>query len=275
MKNLLTRTLSGIIYAALIVGCTLAGGWWFVSLLILFVILAVVEFHQLTDSGEPLSRKWLPVLADTATGVLLVAGFSWSLSLLAVALFVLILRPIIQFYVHEDAPLSRLAYSYMSVLYIALPLALLGFMMTIIDGNDAKALIMTMFVMIWLNDTGAFLVGSAIGRHKLFPSISPKKSWEGAIGGVAFSIAVAFVAKYCLPGYFGFISIGELCIMGFITGVFSIFGDLVESLVKRSLGVKDSGKLIPGHGGILDRIDSILLVSPAVAVYFFIIFWCI
>jgi len=275
LKNLVKRSLSGIIYVALIVACVILGGWWFNALLLLFTILGVVEFHRLVD--KPVSEKTsvVPLVIDLLASVSLILGMGYSLAFLAIFIVCLIVRMIAQLYIHDDAPLVRLAYSYMGVFYIALPLGLLGFIMEMFGEDIGKGLLLTMFVMIWLNDTGAFLVGSSIGRHRLFPSISPKKSWEGAVGGVVFSIGAAFVAKYCFPLYFEQVEIVPLCVMGLIVGVLSIWGDLVESMIKRTLHVKDSGSLIPGHGGILDRIDSLLLVAPAVAVYFFIIFWCL
>lgn len=275
LKNLVKRSLSGIIYVALIVACVILGGWWFNALLLLFTILGVVEFHSLVDKSVSKKTSVVPLVTDLLASVALVLGMSYSLAFLAIFILCLIVRLIAQLYIHEDAPLVRLAYSYMGVFYIALPLGLLGFIMEMLGEDSAKALLLTMFVMIWLNDTGAFLVGSSMGRHKLFPSVSPKKSWEGAIGGVIFSIGAAFVVKYCFPDYFDSVTIVQLCVMGLIVGIISIWGDLVESMIKRTLHVKDSGNLIPGHGGILDRIDSLLLVAPAVAVYFFIIFWCI
>lgn len=275
LKNLVKRSLSGIIYVALIVACVILGGWWFNALLLLFTILGVVEFHSLVDKSVSKKTSVVPLVTDLLASVALVLGMSYSLAFLAIFILCLIVRMIAQLYIHEDAPLVRLAYSYMGVFYIALPLGLLGFIMEMLGEDIAKALLLTMFVMIWLNDTGAFLVGSSMGRHKLFPSVSPKKSWEGAIGGVIFSIGAAFVVKYCFPDYFDSVTIVQLCVMGLIVGIISIWGDLVESMIKRTLHVKDSGNLIPGHGGILDRIDSLLLVAPAVAVYFFIIFWCI
>lgn len=275
LKNLVKRSLSGIIYVTLIVACIILGGWWFNALLLLFTILGVIEFHSLVDKSVSKKTSVVPLVSDLLVSVTLVLGMSYSLAFLAIFILCLIVRMVAQLYIHEDAPLVRLAYSYMGVFYIALPLGLLGFIMEMLGEDIAKVLLLTMFVMIWLNDTGAFLVGSSIGRHKLFPSISPKKSWEGAVGGVIFSVGASFVAKYCFPVYFESVTVVQLCVMGFVVGVFSIWGDLVESMIKRTLHVKDSGNLIPGHGGILDRIDSLLLVAPAVAVYFFIIFWCL
>ena len=132
---------------------------------------------------------------------------------------------------------------------------------------DGQALLLAMFIRIWLSDTGAFVTGSLIGRHKLFPRISPGKTWEGFFGGIFFVVVSAVVMKLSFASTFGSESIGVLCGMGVIVAVFATWGDLVESLIKRTLGVKDSGKLLPGHGGILDRIDSLLLVVPASLVY--------
>ena len=181
-----------------------------------------------------------------------------------VYLLYLTFRLVMQLYSQESSPLTNIAYSYMGQMYIALPLGLMSMYYTLPDG---KFLLLAMFIMIWLNDTGAFLVGSMIGKHKLFPRISPNKSWEGFIGGVVFAIASSFVFKYCFPSYFENISIFGLAGMGAVVGAFATWGDLVESLIKRTLGVKDSGKLLPGHGGILDRIDSLLLVIPASLLY--------
>ena len=152
----------------------------------------------------------------------------------------------------------------MGQLCIALPLGIMSMYYTL---NDGTALLLAMFVMIWLSDTGAFIVGSLLGRHKLFPRISPAKSWEGFFGGIIFVIASAFVMKYCFGAYFTSTSLAALCGMGVTTAVFATWGDLVESLIKRTLGVKDSGNILPGHGGILDRIDSLLLVIPATLIY--------
>lgn len=149
-------------------------------------------------------------------------------------------------------------------MYIALPVGIMSMFYTFPDG---KFLLLAMFIMIWLNDTGAFCVGSLFGKHRLFPRISPKKSWEGFAGGVIFAIASAFMFKYAFPQYFESVSLAGLCGLGAVVGAFATWGDLVESLIKRTLGVKDSGTILPGHGGILDRIDSLLLVVPASVLY--------
>lgn len=281
MRNLVLRSISGIVYVAIIVGAVLAGGWWFMAFVGLFTALATVEFYNLANAGN---RGDNPsgVVVDVAGGLVLSLGltamalagkapwatdFSVSVmkgTLLMLYLIYLLVRPVIQLYTREPQPLINIAYSYMSQLYIALPLGLLGFITTVPDGN---ALLLVMFIMIWLNDTGAFIVGSLIGKHPMFPRISPKKSMEGLAGGFVFTIGSAFLFKYCFPGYFEGTSIAVLAVMGAVVSAFATWGDLVESLIKRTLGVKDSGRMIPGHGGILDRIDSLLLVAPATLLY--------
>ena len=127
--------------------------------------------------------------------------------------------------------------------------------------------VLAVFVLIWLNDTGAFCVGSLFGRHRLFERISPKKSWEGFFGGLIFCLVAAAILKTCFGEYFPGMGMLLMLGLGAVVSVFGTWGDLVESLIKRTLGVKDSGHVLPGHGGILDRIDSLLLVIPAVLAY--------
>ncbi|MCI9171636.1 phosphatidate cytidylyltransferase [uncultured Duncaniella sp.] len=277
MKNFLKRTLTGIIYAALIIGAVLGGGWWFVGIFGIFTVLAANEFGTICNAsigGENIVTRILDsvgalvlftglccvnigLLTPRATAVL--GGTFFTLYLLY-----LIIRLVIQLYSREPSPLTNLAYSYMGQLYIALPLGIMSMYYTLPNGTS---LLMAMFIMIWLSDTGAFLVGSMMGRHKLFPRISPGKTWEGTIGGIIFVILSGVVMKTCFGQYFESVSMLLLCSMGVVVAIFATWGDLVESLIKRTLGVKDSGTILPGHGGILDRIDSLLLVIPASLVF--------
>ena len=131
----------------------------------------------------------------------------------------------------------------------------------------APRLLLGLFIFIWLYDTGAYCVGVLLGRHRLFERISPKKSWEGVIGGVAFSVLGAFASHHWFNEFFQVPDLMTWVGLSVVVAVFATFGDLVESLIKRTVGVKDSGNIMPGHGGILDRIDSLLLVAPAVLIY--------
>ena len=185
----------------------------------------------------------------------------------AAVLFVLVMtRFVMQLYLHRENAVRHIACSVLSVVYVAVPLSFASAMLMLSPG-----LLLLMFVMIWLNDTGAFLVGSAIGSHHLFKRLSPKKSWEGFFGGLIFCIAAGILSKMFFPETFGIFSTRTLAIFGILVSVMSTWGDLFESMIKRSVGVKDSGNIIPGHGGVLDRIDSLLFVAPCTLVYF--LFW--
>ena len=260
MKKFLTRASSGIIYAGIIIGCILGGEVSFFILVLLLAILASIEFTKITQ-GLRSERKWM-ISLDIATSVALAASTYANLLYLSMALF--LIRFIAELYSREDNPLHSLAYSLLTIVYIGGSLSLLLYCGLEISLRLALA----MFAFIWINDTGAYIIGCQFGKHRLFERISPKKSWEGFFGGLGFNIAIA--CGFCLlcPEWWG---LGNNILfwigLAIIVTLFSTWGDLVESLMKRTLNLKDSGNMIPGHGGILDRIDSLLAVAPAVAIY--------
>lgn len=180
----------------------------------------------------------------------------------------LIARPVTQLYsTPEKSPITSWAYSILGQIYVVLPLALLGVWGYKSDYQlfmNTEYLLMALFVFVWTNDTGAYIVGCTLGKHRLFERISPKKSWEGFFGGLAFCIILASLANYIIPSM---LSTAQWIGMGILTSIFSTWGDLCESLLKRTAGVKDSGKILPGHGGILDRFDSELIASPVIFIY--------
>lgn len=272
MNGLLKRALSGTVYVAVIVAGTLCGPVAFAALSLLLGALAVNEYSRLTDPQS--SSVWYLRVLDVAGGMLLIGSINGYLAgvfafpaILVPYLLYIVSRLVVQLMVPQVNALKSLALSLSGQVYTALPLALMGVIYYYVGSPH---MLLGLFIMIWLNDTGAYMVGSRIGRRRLWPRISPKKSWEGFWGGVAFAVAAGLLFGGCWPAYFGGYSIWILAALGAWVAVFATFGDLVESLVKRTLGVKDSGNLIPGHGGILDRIDSLLLVVPA-AVCFLII----
>ena len=178
---------------------------------------------------------------------------------------------IAELYLKQDDPIQDWAYTMLSQMYIALPFSLLNVLAFTANGSGMVAfntlLPLSVFVFLWVNDTGAYCVGSLLGRHKLFPRISPGKSWEGSIGGAVFVLAAAWAVSYFLDDVM--LNLYEWLGLGLVVVIFGTWGDLVESLFKRTLGVKDSGSILPGHGGMLDRFDSSLLAIPAAVIYLY------
>lgn len=266
LKNVIIRSLSGAIYVALIVLGVITTDWAFISFLTLFTFLGTREFLLMTKADGSKLNLWVDALGATLLVALgacahLIKDISMP-PIIVILLAYFLLRSIVQLYNKKESPINSLAYSVFSLVYIALPILSMCFIYT-----QSQTLLLLIFVMIWMNDTGAFLVGCTIGKHRLFERISPKKSWEGFWGGMVFSILSGVVYYYlidqthCIPFYI---------VLGVVVTIFATFGDLVESMFKRSIGVKDSGNLIPGHGGILDRIDSLLFVLPATALLLYI-----
>lgn len=280
MKNLIKRLITGIIYIGFIVGAILWGSTGVFILSLLFSCLGVAEFMTMVN-GSPTSRTtWI---LDILGGLILTGGIGvlflphafgtpWVYLLLIWAIWFLG-RMIAELYMNEGNALINLSLSITSQIYVAMPLGLLNFI-----NHYSGPTLMLMFILIWLNDTGAYIFGSRFGRHRLFERISPKKSWEGFAGGLVLSVGAAIAACFIFPHWFhvvlpsGAVRLpwGGWALFGIVVGVMATYGDLVESLIKRSIGIKDSGKILPGHGGILDRIDSLLFVTLA-SVLFLII----
>lgn len=263
LKKLLIRTVSGIVYVALIVVCTIVGNYAVMLLATLLGVLATVEFSKIT---KELSYRYIPLIILDCIGCVCLV-MSELIFPLVVWFAVVLMRLIIQLYIFSDKPIRDMAYSLMSQIYIGVPMAL----MVWLSDMYSSVTLLAVFILIWLNDTGAYLFGCTFGRHRLFERISPKKSWEGFFGGLFLTVAGSIAASYFLPDFFHVFGLWKWVGMAVVVTCFATWGDLVESLVKRSLSIKDSGKIIPGHGGILDRIDSMLFVVPAVFVYFLLI----
>jgi phosphatidate cytidylyltransferase len=275
--NLIKRILSGAIYIALIVGAILLLDNSPVMYLLVFPLLIALGIGEMvTMAKDDATQSWLVNIIDILGGIGVFVAFymhyegetlqSRTMWLLPIATY-LLLRTIVQLYRPRQNAVHSLERSFFSLGYVALPLALLNVVMSITEPR----LLLGMFMFIWLYDTGAYGVGMLLGRHRLFERISPKKSWEGVIGGIAASVAGAYVTHYWFDEFFQVPDLTTWVGLSVVVAVFATFGDLVESLIKRTVGVKDSGNIMPGHGGILDRIDSLLLVSPAVLIYLMLI----
>ena len=255
MNETLTRTLSGIVYIAILVTATL----FLPSFLLLFgifLIITVAEFCELVGL-----KRFVPIAIAIAAYVL----FSYSgssvemeLMLLAATLFVSIKCMFFLFGNHQ-APLHSISKYVYLIGYVVFPIILITKIPLLTTGYNPKTII-SIFVLIWANDTFAFVVGKSIGKHKLFERISPKKTIEGFVGGLTF----ALIFSVLIAKYFIFEPIFLWIGISLVVSIFGTIGDLVESKFKRLAGVKDSGKIMPGHGGILDRLDSIIFVAPFV-----------
>jgi phosphatidate cytidylyltransferase len=242
-----------------------------------FPLLIVVGVAELIGMGrEEGSQSWLVNVIDMLGGVGVFLAFymhyegetteSRALWLLPIASY-LLLRCIVQLYRPKQNAIHSLERSFMAIGYVALPVSLLNCIMSI----TAPRLLLGMFIFIWLYDTGAYCFGMLLGRHRLFERISPKKSWEGVVGGVVACIAGAYASFYWFDEFFQVPDLTTWIGLSVVVAVFATFGDLVESLIKRSVGIKDSGNIMLGHGGVLDRIDSLLLVAPAVLIYLLLV----
>jgi len=279
MKNIIVRSLSGAVYVGLIVASLVWGHSMAYPLVCALLAAAgIIEINKL--SLGPVNGKARKALlaADVigtvsvfaAATCLLSAGHSIAVTSIAaictpIAYIYFIIRPIIQIYAPSQHPLKSLLTSFGGYVYVVCPL-LSSIGICILFG---PGILLALFLMIWCNDTGAYLSGVTIGRHKLCQRISPKKTWEGFFGGMILCTAAAIAAYYWFSGplslssnIFKPLELWQMITIGITVSIIATWGDLVESQLKRSVSVKDSGHIIPGHGGILDRIDSLLLVMP-------------
>lgn len=286
MKNVIIRSISGIVYIALIVGSILGGWPWFFALMAVFAALATFEFShaasRMTGRSQA-SADLFPysVVLDAIAAMALSATpcffcmkecpfLLWQMCILLVLIYFPV-RIAAGLYENKGsdmrARLLSIAVPMFGVAYVGLPLCLLNSLYLLYDFGPW--LVLSIFVLIWLNDTGAYCFGCTLGKHRLWEELSPKKSWEGFWGGFACCVAFAVAIRYCFS--FGAeLSEWQWAVFGILVSVFATWGDLFESLLKRAAGIKDSSHLIPGHGGILDRIDSLLLVAPAIFIFMII-----
>ncbi len=277
MKNLIARTITGVLFVAVIV-VSFFNPMAMTGLFSLVTALTVWEFTGLVNEREGVTiNRFICTVAGTYFYYAM-SGFCSNVTPATVFvpyLVTIVYLLVAELYAKNEDPINNWAYTMMSQFYIALPLSLLNvlaFRVTADGTTFTSVLPLSIFVFLWINDTGAYCCGSLLGKHKLFPRISPAKSWEGSIGGGIFVIATA-VFIWDLIEYHGIndlhLSVYEWVGLGITVAVFGTWGDLVESLFKRTLGIKDSGKILPGHGGMLDRFDSSMLAIPAAVIYLF------
>jgi phosphatidate cytidylyltransferase len=270
MSNFWQRTITGIFFVLTIVLCTVLNEWSFYILLFAINFFCLKEFYQLMLPDKNWIEQYLGVIAGSIINIMfaLIIRNDWDYGWFYHLIPVFLLMIIIKLFEKTKREFDTLAYQVLGIIYICFPLSMLAdfgrFSSLTYDG----ALPIGFFIMLWTCDTGAYLVGRKFGKRKLFERISPKKTWEGSFGGAALVIIVAFLLSQF--DYFDILDLHEWVIVGLITLVFGTFGDLTESLLKRNIDVKDSGTLLPGHGGVMDRFDGLFLAVPAV--YFYLLF---
>ena len=273
-NNFIQRAVTGVLFVIVLVGCILYSPLSFGILFTIISVLSVHEFAQLVSKSSEVSiNKTITALGGAYLFLALMSfctqqsvGARVFLPYLGLLLYMMIT----ELYLKKKNPTGNWAYSMLSKLYVALPFALLNVLAFQNSPETGSVtynpiLPLSIFVFIWLSDTGAYCVGSLIGKHRLFERISPKKSWEGSIGGGIFSIASSLGFAHFFPFMPGWQWVG----LAIVVVIFGTWGDLTESLMKRQLGIKDSGNILPGHGGMLDRFDSALMAIPAAVVYLY------
>ena len=280
MKNFIVRTITAVFFVAAIVSCFLRPE----AMIFLFALvtgMTIWEFAGLVNEREGVAVN--PLITTVAGTYLFLAMAGYNSGMTPAAVFIpylvtLIYLMVSELYLKQEDPVHDWAYTMMSQLYIALPFSLLNVLAFQSDASGIHfvwSVPLSVFVFLWINDAGAYICGSLLGKHKLFPRISPGKSWEGSIGGGILVIIVAVLISWLLPSVISPSTLHlppstiEYIGLGLVVVVFGTWGDLVESLFKRTLGIKDSGHILPGHGGMLDRFDSTLMAVPAAVVYLY------
>lgn len=269
LSNLIQRSVTGIIFVAVLMGSIAYSHISFITLFLIITIIGVWEFYGLSkkDRAYPLTIQGLVASIVLFLTISLTAydPGHFPLKILVINLLSIFIIFVFELYRKRNTPFVNIAYTLLAPIYIALPLALLNYIAFF--GEDTSiyspTIIIGYFIILWTSDSGAYAVGSKFGKTKLFKRISPNKTWEGTIGGGFFALLAAYFNYTC----FGQLELKHWLSLSVIIIVFGNWGDLVESLFKRSINVKDSGNILPGHGGILDRFDSVFISVPFVYVY--------
>lgn len=268
MKNFFIRTLTGAIFALAVLGSILWTPWAFFALMGFFVFVGLYEFFPLIFKER--KGTLIYYFVGGVTYVVLALSLSSlidfsNILLILLGFFVIMATELFR---HPEPSWKRVAGSITGILYVAVPFGMMNSFFYLKSGNVAAPwVLLALFVLVWVNDVFAYLAGSTLGRHKLFERVSPHKTWEGTLAGVVFTLVFSWLfslvsANLTLYQWLGF---------GLIVSVSANIGDLIESLLKRNAGVKDSGNLLPGHGGVLDRFDAILFATPFVFYYLFLL----
>ena len=271
---MITRLITAIVFVAVVLAGLYGGTYSFVALFMLITALCLWEFLTLVLEEKEKKRNhirlaigmvfgMMPIIMVSLSKLKLIHSVEETVLNSSLLIFpLLFLYFIYELFAAAEKPFQNISYIILAIVYIGIPFALVD----IIAFRDEQFYVNTIFgllVLTWANDTGAYVVGSQIGKTPLFPRISPKKTWEGSTGGAVITLIIAAVLSY----FFKELSLTNWLILGTIVAIFGSIGDLVESMLKRSFQIKDSGGLLPGHGGFLDRFDAFLFLIPFAYAY--------
>ena len=277
-KNLLVRTVSGVVLLLVVVGALLWSKWSAGALFAVMMVGGLVEFYRLCRKKgvEPMCSVGIAT-SLAIFGLAFTVFVQWGTPatdtvariVFGALLYTMLIVPttfVCELWRKSSTPIANIATTFMGVIYVASPMAMLLFVPQLLVGKWSAWAMLAFVSIIWINDIFAYLVGISMGKHRLCERISPKKSWEGFFGGLIGAVGAAVL--------FGYLFEGNLLVwggLGLVTALAGVAGDLVESLIKREVGVKDSGKMMPGHGGFLDRFDALYLSVPFVLIYLLLV----
>lgn len=275
MKELLTRTTTGLLFIGVVIASIISNQYAVAGLFLLISMFALYEFYKLMNQASLTPHRTIGFLCGATIYTLIALhSFDWlPLHTLSIIFPLLVGIVIVELFRQQKSPISNIAFTVLSMIYIVMPLASLNYFAYYNPFNDEVhlykneySLLLGFFIIVWSNDSGAYVFGRLFGKRKLFKRISPNKTWEGFIGGALIAIISAVLFATATDS-----SLFHWSIIASLIVVFGTLGDLTESQIKRSIGVKDAGTFLPGHGGILDRFDGVLYAAPFVLAYFLII----
>ncbi len=265
MSNLVQRTITGIIFLAVVIGAILLGKITFFILFELVIIGAMYEFYTLAEKKKFKPQKIYGIIIGA---IFFAANYFFANNMVDARIFLVLIPVIISIFIVElyrksDYVFVDIGFTLLGILYISVPVSFANYIVLNNASEYNFQLLLGFLFLIWSFDTLAYVFGVSFGKHRLFERISPKKSWEGFIGGTISSLGIAYV----LSILFTELSFLYWAILSVIVSVFGTYGDLVESSFKRNIDEKDSGSILPGHGGILDRFDAVFFTLPLFYVY--------